>query len=110
MQWIGGGTRMDPVARWLNAILLTIRRLFVALDSDFKLFLKKLRTSAHIEYLRNICKELRVVVDFLRGHEQWTETVPLHTLDVKHIRRCANGTRELSDAIQKACQVKTVRS
>ncbi|KAK4910557.1 hypothetical protein LTR49_020761 [Elasticomyces elasticus] len=84
--------------------------LFVALDSDFKLFLGERRTSAHIEYLQDICAELRVVVDFLRGHERWTEAVPLHTLDAEHISQCANGARELSDAIREACQVKTVHS
>jgi len=99
-----------PCFMQMYAILLTIRRLFVALDSDFKLFLRKLRTSAHVEYLRKVCKDLRVVVDFLRGHGLWIEAVPLHTLDVEHISQCANGARELSGAIRNACQVKTVRT
>lgn len=94
----------------MDAVLLTIGRLFVALDSDFKRFLRELRTSGHIEYLRNICKELHVVVDFLRSHERWTKAVPLHTLDVEHISQCANGAQELSDAVRQACQVKTVRT
>jgi len=93
-----------------NEVLLTNGRLFVALDSDSRKFLGELRTSEHIEYLRSICKELRVVVDFLRSHKRWTKAVPLHTLDVEHISQCAKGAQELSNAVRQACQVKTVRN
>jgi len=108
MHWTGGKTRTDPTVMQMDAILLTIGRLFLVLDSDFKRFLKELRTSAHFDYLQNICRDLSVVVEFLRRHERGAEAVPLHTLDMERISQCGDGAQELSDAVRQACQVATI--